>query len=263
MKNSFIILGLLFISATTFSQTYYQKGILYFNNGEYTKADSLFTLAIGILPFTDAYYNRAITRLKLNNMQGFCCDLRKAAEDDKEAKALYQKECLTIDTIYHSESFAVSNNKSYSYLEIVQKEKYCDYTNGYICNKKKELIAKYRIIAHYKWFGLVPVMPENKNIKSFIKKNLQYPQTEENAYEKYAGNSCTVYIQFDISELGKITNVRISDDRYEHTIKYISKSFIDEALRVVRSLPDFKPGSLFGTPMIVRYELPITFTFPK
>jgi hypothetical protein len=251
----------------TFSQTLYEKGILFLQNGDYVKADSMFTLAIEALPFDDAYFNRAITRLKMHDMKGFSLDIKKASSyDDKEAEKLHKQYCINVDTIYYTEAFEKVKNKSY-YLEIINQEKYYDFIEGFVYDKKENLIAKYKIQNNFKWFVLSPNMPEfiggEKKLLKFIKTHLVYPISEMDAYKKYAGTAVTVYVQFDISSKGKVENVQISDDKKEQTKKYISENFVNEAMRVVGLLPDFKPGTFMGKPIVVRYVAPIEFNFPQ
>lgn len=266
IKTTFSLI-LLSITMIGFSQTYYDQGTQYLQNGDYAKADSMLTLAIEAIPFGDAYYNRAIARMKMNDMAGFCIDIKKATSyNDKEAEKLHIQYCLDIDTINYSDTYEIVENIS-SLIEIVIKEKYYDLTEGFVYDQKDNQIARYRIQNNYKWYGLVPDMPEfeggEKKMLKFLKSNLVYPESEKDAYKKYAGNYATVYVQFDISETGKVTNVQVSDEKKEHTEKNISINFVNEALRIVRLLPDFNPGSFKGEPVIVRNVIPIKFDFPK
>jgi protein TonB len=255
------------ISLIAFSQTYYDQGTQYLQTGDYEKADSMLTLAIEAIPFGDAYYNRAIARMKMDEMAGFCIDIKKAASyNDNEAEKLHIQYCLDIDTINYSDTYEIVENIS-SFVEIVNKEKYYDLTEGFVYDKSDNQIARYRIQNDYKWYGLVPNMPEfeggERKMLKFLKSNLVYPDSERDAYKKYAGTYATVYVQFDISESGKVTNVQVSDEKKEHTEKNISRNFVNEALRIVRLLPDFKPENFKGEPVIVRNVIPIKFDFPK
>lgn len=267
MIKTTLLLILSFISLITFSQTLYDQGTVYLQNGDYVKADSMFTLAIEAIPFGDAYYNRAIARMQMKDMSGFCMDIKKASSyDDEEAENLHIQYCLDIDTINYSDTYEIVKNTS-SFLEIINKEKYYNFTEGFVYDQKDNLIARYRIQNNYKWYGLVPNMPEfeggEKKMLRFFESNLTYPSSERDAYDKYAGTYATVYVQFDISVAGKVENVQVSDEKKEHTEKNISINFVNEALRIVKLLPDFKPGTFMGEPIIVRNVKPIKFDFPK
>lgn len=65
----------------------------------------------------------------------------------------------------------------------------------------------------------------------------------ENAKE--AGLKGTVYVSFIIDENGKVTNVEIA--------RGIHEWLDDEAIRVVKSMPDWKPGEQRGKPVKVSF----------
>jgi TonB family protein len=80
----------------------------------------------------------------------------------------------------------------------------------------------------------------------FLQSKVVYPQA---AKEK--GISGTVIINFCITETGGVDNA---------TIRESVDSLLDiEAQRVVKLLPDWKPGKLKGTAVKVYYNVPITF----
>ncbi len=60
-----------------------------------------------------------------------------------------------------------------------------------------------------------------------------------------------VYVSFVIDETGNITNV--------HLLRGVDTSLDNEALRVVQTMPNWKPGKQGGKPVKVRYSLPIQF----
>ncbi|WP_321308677.1 energy transducer TonB [Marinifilum fragile] len=267
MIKTILTITFSWITLLAYSQTYFEQGNKYLNEGNYFKADSMYSLVIESMPFGDAYYNRAIARMNMKDMRGFCVDMKKASSNnDKEAKNLHERTCLDIDTVFYSETYSIGR-ENYSFKEIIFKEKYYDLTEGFIYDKKNKEIARYRIQGNYKWFGLIPKMPEfdggERKLLKFIKSNLKYPISEMDAYKKYAGDHATVYVQFDISKSGKVEKVEVSDEKKKHTEKYISKNFVNEALRIVKSLPDFKPGVFMDKEVVVRHIIPIKFSFPK
>ncbi len=251
-----------------FSQTYLEQGNLFMQNEEFKKADSVYTVAIESLPyFRDAYFNRAIARLNMNNMKGFCKDMKEVAlMDDTDAENIRCVYCVDIDTVYVQDTIqTVKSGSNFEFKEFVYKEKFYDLTEGYYYDKKDNLIANYSIIGAYKWFDLVPDMPEfeggTNKMNKFLERHKVYPESEYDAYRKYAGSFATVYIQCDISEEGKVERVQVWDKKQKHTSKYISWNFVKEAIRLVNSLPDFKPGYFMGSPVAVRLIIPIEFEF--
>ncbi|WP_353719057.1 energy transducer TonB [Dyadobacter sp. 676] len=80
----------------------------------------------------------------------------------------------------------------------------------------------------------------------FITTNLKMP-----GEAKRAGVSGRVYVSFLVEETGKITDVKV--------LKRLGFGCDEEAVRLVESMPEWKPGKLFGKPQKVRYFLPISF----
>lgn len=64
-----------------------------------------------------------------------------------------------------------------------------------------------------------------------------------------------VFVQFIVEKNGKISNVKI----LRQPEGDLGKMLGNEAIRVVKSLKDFTPGTLNGEPKRVRYTLPIYF----
>ncbi len=82
----------------------------------------------------------------------------------------------------------------------------------------------------------------------WIAKNTQYPQT---AYDK--GIKGKVIIQFIIDAEGNVTGVEL--------ISGVNSLLDNEALRVVKSMPRWKPGRQRGKAVRVSFQIPINFTF--
>ena len=84
MLKKILIILQLFASITLFGQKiisteYYNKGVEYLNNKNYTVADSLFTTSLEYYPSVDAYYNLAASKLKQGDTCSLCHNLKKAA----------------------------------------------------------------------------------------------------------------------------------------------------------------------------------------
>ena len=109
-----------------------------------------------------------------------------------------------------------------------------------------------------------------RDLQIYISKNVNYPkQSRED------GVQGKVYVQFIVNTDGKVINVQVARSSAEkpkvvkkgkHKKNNITKmvkcdatELENEALRVVRSLPDFSPGMQKGKPVKVRFTLPINF----
>ena len=89
-----------------------------------------------------------------------------------------------------------------------------------------------------------------KAMKKFMKENLEFPAVAEK--EEMEG---TVFVSFVVSESGKVTEVEVSN----HTYSDVDVMFMEEALRVVKMMPNWTPGLQNGKAVDVLFSLPITF----
>ena len=87
-------------------------------------------------------------------------------------------------------------------------------------------------------------------MKEFIQENIRYPQLAlENGIEG------RVYVIFVVEEDGSITDPRVLRD--------IGGGCGQEAVRIVKMMPKWKPGTQLGTPVRVQYPLPVNFVLPE
>lgn len=99
-------------------------------------------------------------------------------------------------------------------------------------------------------FVVVENMPEFPGglvaMQKYIEKNMRYPP-------QAIKNNITgkVMVEFVIDENGYVTNARI--------VKGIGYGCDEEALRVVRAMPRWKPGTQKGKNVKVRFLLPLRF----
>ena len=99
-------------------------------------------------------------------------------------------------------------------------------------------------------FFIVEDMPEfpggDLALRKYIANAIKYPViAQEN------GIQGKVYVTFVVGKDGKVTNARIA--------RGVDPSLDKEALRVVNSLPTWKPGKQRGKPVNVSYTVPINF----
>ena len=60
-----------------------------------------------------------------------------------------------------------------------------------------------------------------------------------------------VFITFVIDKKGNVTNVKV--------LRGVDSALNNEAIRVVKSLPTWKPGMQAGRPVKVNFNVPISF----
>jgi periplasmic protein TonB len=100
----------------------------------------------------------------------------------------------------------------------------------------------------------VDSMPEfpggQAEMYKFLADNIKYPN---DCIEK--GIQGKVYVKYVVMKDGSIHNIEI--------IKSAHKLLDEEAIRVVKSMPNWSPGTIQGTPVNVYYMLPISYSLSK
>ena len=101
------------------------------------------------------------------------------------------------------------------------------------------------------FFMVVENMPEfpggDQGLMRYIQKNVKYPPIA-----KEYNITGKVYIQFIVDKTGSVTNVKV--------VRGVDKNLDAEAVRVVKSLPKYKPGKQRGQNVRVMFTIPINFT---
>lgn len=93
-----------------------------------------------------------------------------------------------------------------------------------------------------------PLFPGGEEaLLDYIRKNTHYP---EEAVE--AQISGIVYVGFVINTKGKVTDVKL--------LRGVSAVLDNEAVRMVKAMPDWTPGRQNGKPVRVAYQVPVNFT---
>jgi len=99
-------------------------------------------------------------------------------------------------------------------------------------------------------FIAVEIMPEfpggTEALMQYLSNSIQYPKDAKE--KKIEGK---VFVSFIITELGKVSEVKI--------LRGVNESLDKEAIRVVKEMPDWKPGTQGDEPVKVKYTLPISF----
>jgi TonB family protein len=103
-------------------------------------------------------------------------------------------------------------------------------------------------------FSFVEQMPEfpggEKAMMEFVSTHLKYPTAAiENGIEG------KVIVGFTVDNAGSIYAVNIA--------KGLEESCNNEAMRIVKAMPKWKPGTQNGKPVAVKYNLPISFKLTK
>ena len=86
-------------------------------------------------------------------------------------------------------------------------------------------------------------------MNKFIADNLKYPELSKK--DKPSGK---VYLRFVVSKEGKLCDARI--------VRSLDAYCDKEALRVIRSMPEWIPGKQNGINVSVYYIVPVVFSLP-
>ena len=93
----------------------------------------------------------------------------------------------------------------------------------------------------------MPTFPGGEfKMYEFLAMNIRYPQRA-----REDGYSGTVYVRFVVEPDGTITNIEVA--------KGVGGGCSEEAVRVVKMMPNWIPGEAFGKKVRVTYTLPINF----
>ena len=99
-------------------------------------------------------------------------------------------------------------------------------------------------------FKIVEEMPSfpggEAKLMEFVAKNVKYPQIA-----RETGIQGRVFVNFVVEPDGSVSNVSV--------LRGIGGGCDEEAMRVVKTMPKWKPGKQRGQPVRVQYMLPVNF----
>ena len=99
-------------------------------------------------------------------------------------------------------------------------------------------------------FQIVEEMPEypggEKKLLEYVAKSVKYPQIA-----RESGIQGRVFVNFVIEPDGSVSNVKV--------LRGIGGGCDEEAMRVIKSMPKWKPGKQRGKAVRVTYTLPVNF----
>ena len=85
-----------------------------------------------------------------------------------------------------------------------------------------------------------------KALMSYLAKNIEYPKEAENA-----GMQGRVVVQFVVNTDGSIEDAKV--------VRAVDPLLDQEAIRVINTMPKWKPGMQDGKTVRVKYTVPIMF----
>jgi TonB family protein len=284
----YIVVLLVLISIFSFAQNkkekaseFYNKGVKMFKNKRYNEAESWFNKSIELFPHKDTYYNLAMTKLIMGDTCEYCKNLMSGAHlNDTEAIDLFVKKCLA-DLRVDFDNHSHKDSSFYGIFTIYPCQKKILVREYHIKNLKTNALSTYKIndtdSTYYNEKSFPGVFPAYNNFIEekttevdsltiytvvenmpkypggddarikFLGENIKYPQKD-----KENGIQGTVYVTFIIETDGSVSNVGV--------LRGIGGGCDEEAIRVVRIMPKWNPGTQSGKAVRVQYNMPIKFT---
>ena len=243
MKQTFLLAILIISVSSAFCQKeaddLFKKGNKFYKDKSYQKAIEYYTYSLDLDPVADVYYNRAQCYFKLMDSCNFCKDLIHASWlGDKESGKLYSSKCEIRDTIHESADTIFEEFPGYAYS--IQSRSICNTDSIYSYrNSKGENIES-------AWIKM-PEFPGGEMKRNiFLADNINYPINAANN-----GIQGVVYVSFVIEVDGRVTDIKL--------LKGPGGGLNEEAMRVVRLMPRWKPGSRRNIPIKFTFNMPVYF----
>ncbi len=234
----------------------YERGVKAFNSNNFERAIKLFSLSINSKPNPEAYSYRAESYLNIGDTCNYCLDLLKIAENPEwlalENEFPLNDLCkhtfirfeipdslkLAHPLIDHFKITYYGCGGSDSIMEIVSKNK--DFTwSSDISDIQDDPLF---IIAEDQPEFIGGDAARNK----YFEKNIKYPETA-----RLNGIVGIVYVSFIVNPDGSISSVGL--------LKGIGSGCDEEALRLIKNMPKWKPGIQSGKKVRVKINIPVYF----
>jgi len=189
-----------------------------------------------------------VINFKNENVKTDVIDFTASKVVDEEQAVITKEEPIKKEVIKKvdiSEIEIVDNNKKIATIfEFPTVDDPIDFTVENIENPTEVIENEGEI---FDWAETAAVFPGGEiALRTFISNNVKYPEIAVN--NEVEG---TVYLRFVVTKTGKVGEIQI--------LKSADPILDQEAIRVVKKLPDFKPAYHNGRPVNCWFSLPIVF----
>ncbi len=256
MKKNILFTAFILLSATIFGQTKnsdnnFNLGVAAFQAGNYEKAADYFTESLNELPTTNCMVNRAITYYYLGDTCKFCGDLERAYNlDDSTAARLFKENCAITKIIDKVSDSLLQKYPKAKYIEIRHTKCDPDSIVTLFSGDSEKTWSNVISFESDEVYTIVEIMPEfpggEESRNQYLAQNIIYPlAAAQNGIEGI------VYVSFVVDKNGEVRNVKI--------LRGIGGGCDEEAVRVVKRMPKWKPGTQNGKPVNVLFNMPIYY----
>ena len=168
-----------------------------------------------------------------------------------------EEEMVEITKQEEQKSQPVEVPKQTTQLEIVQDDVETEDININAEVEQNEVIDEYvpveveeEEVVEQEIFQIVEEMPSypggDQKLMEYIAKNIKYPQIA-----RESGIQGRVFVGFVVEPDGHVSNVKL--------LRGIGGGCDEEAMRVIKSMPKWKPGKQRGKAVRVSYQIPVMF----
>ena len=183
-------------------------------------------------------------------------DKREIADIGRVAEKI-EEEMVEITTQDQPKPQPVEVPKQTTQLEIVEDDVEVDDIEINVDVDQNEVIEEYvapeiedEVVVEQEVFTIVEEMPSypggDEKMYSYLGNNIKYPQIA-----RESGIQGRVFVNFVVEPDGSVSNVKV--------LRGIGGGCDEEAVRVVKSMPKWKPGKQRGKTVRVSYTLPVVF----
>ena len=184
-------------------------------------------------------------------------DKRQIDESLLNREVVLDEEMVEITKQEEPKPQPVEQPQQTTQLEIVEDDVETEDLNINAEVEQNEVIEEYvapevveEEVVEQEIFQIVEEMPafpggEGK-LMEYVAKNIKYPQIA-----RETGIQGRVFVGFVVEPDGSISNVKL--------LRGIGGGCDEEAMRVIKSLPKWKPGKQRGKPVRVSYQIPVFF----
>ena len=256
MKKAFSISFLVLLAFSIFGQSQkndknFEKGVKAFESSKYKEAISFFTHSLREYPTSNSYFNRAIAYNYTGDSCKSCSDLKSAYRmGHHEAQKLYNENCAFIHLNFNIPDSIKIKHPDVNHFEIAKDKCTHDSTVSVIFVKGSETWTKDILAIDGEVYTIVENMPqypggEIERGKLFAA-SIIYP-----AAARQNGIQGAVFVSFIVEKDGSVSNVKV--------LRGIGDGCDEEALRVVKLMPKWIPGTQAGKAVRVLFNMPIYY----
>jgi len=175
-------------------------------------------------------------------------DQRQTVQNEDSMFSIYKEEPTHVEGVVVTALGITRDKKSLGYSD--KEMKNAEVATSYEMKGIKSRTMEDIETEEAEIFMVVEQMPEfpggQAKLQAFLAENITFPETA-----KESGIQGTVYVTFIVRKDGRISDVKI--------LRGIGGGCDEEALRVVKKMPRWKPGTQSGKNIDVQFNIPIVF----